>query len=187
MQDDRAPFGARVLATLVDLFVIALVAVTVASVAQAAGTGEETLRWVVTGAIIVTSAAYGTLLLVRAGKHNGQTFGKQLFKVRAVRADGQGMDVRTAAMREVVGKTLLALIPFYWVVDSLFPLADARRQAIHDKIAQTFVVTADAVPDFDRVTPDGEHDAFGRDPAPAPDRPAELPGGFSPPEPGRRD
>jgi hypothetical protein len=49
-------------------------------------------------------------------------------------------------------------------------------------------VTADAVPDFDRLAPDGgAPDAFGRPAAPPRDRAAELPGGFSPPEPGRRD
>jgi uncharacterized RDD family membrane protein YckC len=186
MQDDRAPFGLRVLATVVDLLVIALVAMAVATVTQVAGADERAVRTVFVGAVLVTSALYGTFMLVRAGEHNGQTLGKQIFKVRAVRSDGHGMDVRTAAMREAVGKTILGIVPFYWIVDSLFPLADARRQAIHDKLAQTFVVTADAVPDFDRVAPQGTPDAYG--PAtPRADRTAELPGGFSPPEPGRRD
>jgi uncharacterized RDD family membrane protein YckC len=186
MQADRASFGARVLATLVDLLVIAAVGLVIATVAQAAGGGERLVGTVFFGAVLAVSALYGTFMLVRAGEHNGQTLGKQIFKVRAVRADGHGMDLRTAAMREAVGKTILGVLPFYWIVDSLFPLADSRRQAIHDKLAQTFVVTADAVPDFDRVSPQGGADAFGHDPVRA-DRHAELPGGFSPPEPGRRD
>ncbi len=56
------------------------------------------------------------------------------------------------------------------------------------------MVTADAVPNFDRVAPGGGADAysgtdaFGRPTEPPrPDRASELPGGFRPPEPGRRD
>jgi len=188
MQDDRASFGARVLATLLDTLILASFAVAAGVVSSAAGASEEAVGWVIVGAALLASSVYGPLLLIRAGEHNGQTFGKQALKVRSVRADGQAMDLRTALVREFVGKTLLGLLPFYTIVDSCFPLADARRQAIHDKLARTFVVTADAVPDFDRVTPDGAGtDAFGR-PAERPhDRPAELPGGFAPPEPGRRD
>ncbi len=188
MQDDRASFGARVLATLLDTLILASFAVAAGVVASVGGASEDAVGWVIIGAALLASAVYGPALLVRAGEHNGQTIGKQVLKVRSVRADGHAMDLRTAAVREFVGKTLLGLLPFYTIVDSFFPLADARRQAIHDKLARTFVVTADAVPDFDRLAPDGgATDAFGRPADPARDRATELPGGFSPPEPGRRD
>jgi uncharacterized RDD family membrane protein YckC len=177
-----------VLATLLDTLILASFAVAAGVVSSVAGASEEVVGWVIVGAALLASAVYGPMLLVRAGEHNGQTIGKQVLKVRSVRADGHAMDLRTAAVREFVGKTLLGLLPFYTIVDSCFPLADARRQAIHDKLARTFVVTADAVPDFDSLTPDGgAPDAFGRPAAPPQDRAAELPGGFSPPEPGRRD
>lgn len=186
MQDDRASFGARVLATLLDTLILAVIAVVAGVVSSSAGAGEEAVGWVILGTALLASAIYGPAMLSRAGRHNGQTIGKQALKVRSVRADGHAMDLRTATVRELVGKTLLGLLPFYTIVDWCFPLADARRQAIHDKLARTFVVTADAVPDFDRVAPGGGGtDAFGR-PAPPGERPAELPGGFSPPEAGRR-
>jgi uncharacterized RDD family membrane protein YckC len=44
------------------------------------------------------------------------------------------------AMRELVGKVVLGLIPFYWLVDNGFILFDEQRQAIHDKIANTVVI-----------------------------------------------
>ena len=188
MQDDRASFGARVLATLLDTLILASFAVAAGVVSSVAGASEEVVGWVIVGAALLASAVYGPMLLVRAGEHNGQTIGKQVLKVRSVRADGHAMDLWTAAVREFVGKTVLgSIVPFYTIVDYLFPLADARRQAIHDKLARTFVVTADAVPDFDRVAPGGETDAFGRSSEPRADRTSELPGGFRPPEPGRRD
>src|SRR5215210_5757943 len=115
MQDDRASFGSRVLATLVDLLVIAGIGLVIATAAQAAGAGERLVGSIFFGAVLAVSALYGTLMLVRAGDHNGQTLGKQVFKVRAVRSDGYGMDLRTAAMREAVGKTILGVLPFYWV------------------------------------------------------------------------
>ena len=188
MQDDRASFGARALATLLDTVILAAFAIIAGLVSSLGGASEQAVFWVIAGALVLASALYGPLLLVRAGEHNGQTLGKQVTKVRSVRADGQAMDLRTAAIRELVGKTVLgSIVPFYTIVDYLFPLADARRQAIHDKLARTFVVTADAVPDFDRVAPGGETDAFGRSSEPRADRSSELPGGFRPPEPGRRD
>jgi uncharacterized RDD family membrane protein YckC len=188
MQDDRASFGARALATLLDTVILAAFAVVAGLVSSLAGASEQAVFWVIVGALMLASALYGPLLLVRAGEHNGQTLGKQVTKVRSVRADGQAMDLRTATIRELVGKTVLgSIVPFYTIIDYLFPLADARRQAIHDKLARTFVVTADAVPDFDRIAPGGETDAFGRSSGPRVDRTSELPGGFRPPEPGRRD
>jgi len=187
MQDDRASYGGRALATLIDTLILATVAVVAGVIAVAAGASEQTRDWVIIGALLLASALYGPLLIARQGEHNGQTLGKQVAKVRSVRADGQTMDLRTATIRELVGKTLLGLLPAYTLIDYVFPLVDSRRQAIHDKLARTFVVTADAVPDFDRVEPGADLDAFGNPADSPPDRSTELPGGFSPPEPGRRD
>lgn len=67
----------------------------------------------------------------------GQTPGKQLMKIRVVRASGGPMDFGVAALREVVGKFVSAIT---LGIGYLFPLWDARKQALHDKVAGTVVV-----------------------------------------------
>ncbi len=160
---DLAGIGARIGAALIDLipvFVVTLV------VSEAAAVSREDLSYVVVAAAILTSLLYAPVLLARSGAHNGQTLGKQALGIRVVRTDAEALTASTALLRELVGRGLLGLVPFYSVVDVLFPLADARRQALHDKLASTFVVRADAVPDLGPDAADAERstaaDAFGR-------------------------
>ena len=92
---------------------------------------------------------YFPLTMRRLNEHNGQTWGKQALGIRVVRQDGYPMDASHAIMREVVIKYLLfsvlaacaLFIPT--VVDYLWPLWDDRNQALHDKMANTFVVRAE--------------------------------------------
>lgn len=83
------------------------------------------------------------------------------------------MTASPAVLREFVGKWVLGLIPFYTIVDYLLPLGDPRREAIHDKLASTFVVRADAVPDLERfaMAASGMHEL---------DSPS-VPSGWTPP------
>ena len=69
----------------------------------------------------------------------GQTPGKMLVGIKVVNAAGNVPGVRRAFMREVIGKLVSGLVVnagFLWV------LRDAQRQAWHDKIAETYVVSA---------------------------------------------
>ena len=89
---------------------------------------------------------YYPLTMRRAGAHNGQTWGKQLARIRVVRQDGRAFDARAAIVREVVVKNLLfatlgscaCLIPY--LMDVFWPLWDDQKQALHDKMVDTFVV-----------------------------------------------
>ena len=49
----------------------------------------------------------------------------------------------TMVIREVVGRWLLGLIPFYTFVSAIFILVDDRNQALWDKVAKTVVVNDD--------------------------------------------
>ena len=144
---DLASYWSRVGATLLDGLLIAVVVVIGGMIAGATGAGENATTWLILGAALLSSLLYAPILMCRSGAHNGQTLGKQATSIRAVRADAQPITASTALLREFVGKGLLGLIPFFTLVDYLFPLGDARRQSIHDKLASTFVVRADAVPD----------------------------------------
>jgi uncharacterized RDD family membrane protein YckC len=92
---------------------------------------------------------YYPLTMRRQNEHNGQTWGKQACSIRVVRQDGQPFDASHAIMREVVIKYLLfsvlaaCLLFIPTLLDYLWPLWDDRNQALHDKMASTFVVRAE--------------------------------------------
>lgn len=170
---DLAGYGSRVGATLLDSLVIFTIAVILLAVAG--GEREELQLYAVAGSL-AASFVYAPLLLCRSGARNGQTLGKQAVGIRVVREDAAPIEAGTALLREAVGKGVLGVVPLFTLVDFLFPLGDARRQAIHDKMATTFVVRADAVPDLDAPPAPPETGGF-RPPASAP------PGDWAPPKP----
>ena len=194
---DLASYGSRVGATLLDGVIVAVVAVIAAILAGGSGAEEDTTGYIVIGAALLSGLLYAPALMCRSGAHNGQTLGKQALKIRVVRQDAAAMTASTALLREFVGKALLGLIPFFTIVDYLFPLGDSRQQAIHDKLASTFVVRADAVPDSGALEPGAATaDPFGgqgperppttsgwQPPATATPEPAAAPPSWGPPTP----
>lgn len=83
-----------------------------------------------------------TIVLVH---RNGQTIGKKLVGVKVVRSDGSRASLgRIFWLRNVVN-AIPGMIPlvgnFYVLVDHLFIFTE-KRQCLHDKIADTIVVTA---------------------------------------------
>jgi uncharacterized RDD family membrane protein YckC len=79
-----------------------------------------------------------TILFV---KRNGQTIGKKAVGIKVVRSDGSPASLgRIFWLRNFVNGAL-GLIPLYALVDHLLIFGEAR-QCIHDKLADTIVVTA---------------------------------------------
>jgi uncharacterized RDD family membrane protein YckC len=71
----------------------------------------------------------------------GQSPGKSILKMRCIKTDTSRCATRgDMALREIVGKVVLGIIPLYWLVDNGFILFDQQYQAIHDKLASTVVV-----------------------------------------------
>ena len=91
---------------------------------------------------------YAPLLMKRDGPNNGQTWGKQVLGIRAVRDNGQPCDFGSAALREVVFKTSAvgiasSIIPFIpWFLNYFWPLWDDQNRALHDMAASSHVVRA---------------------------------------------
>jgi len=117
------------------------------------------IAWAVTGATRLTVGRaetllfevglpvvilYAPLLLARPGDHNGQTIGKQAMGIRVIRDNGVPLTFATAVVRETLGRQLPSLLTYglYLPFDYLWPLRDPHNQALHDKIAHTFVVSA---------------------------------------------
>jgi uncharacterized RDD family membrane protein YckC len=83
--------------------------------------------------------AWITALLVA---RYGQTLAKRVLEIRVVRSDGTQASLgRIFWLRNVVGTVLLSAIPLYFVIDSLL-IFGARRQCIHDLVADTIVIKA---------------------------------------------
>ena len=76
----------------------------------------------------------------------GQTPGKQLLGIRAIREDGQPATWGRMFLREFVYKNIVFGIlsvltaGIVWVLDYLWALWDRDRQTLHDKLSGTVVV-----------------------------------------------
>lgn len=98
--------------------------------------------------IVVVAFLYAPLLMMRQGANNGQTIGKQLLDIRAVRDNGQPWSFGSAALREVVMKNLAvgiasSIIPFIpWFLNYFWPLWDDQNRALHDMAVSSHVVKA---------------------------------------------
>lgn len=182
---ELASWGVRAAAFALDMLVAAGVGVVLAiGVIVAEGDTENARRLAqtLTYAIgIPLGLLYAPLLMLRSGERNGQTLGKQAMRIRVVREDGAPMGLGTGLLREVVGRQLPAALTsgIYAVFDYLWPLWDTPRQCLHDKVARTRVVRADAPSAFP---------AFSAAPLPPPAEPADerpVREGWLPPAAGR--
>jgi uncharacterized RDD family membrane protein YckC len=74
-------------------------------------------------------------------KRNGQSIAKKLLGIKVVRTDNSPISLgRIFWLRNVVNG-LISIVPFYGIVDVLFIFGESR-QCLHDKIADTIVVSA---------------------------------------------
>jgi uncharacterized RDD family membrane protein YckC len=199
---DLADYPTRAMAAIVDALIVACIQLGVGAIVfviavLAGDTAHDAGNVVRDNALFIgipVGFLYAPLLMSRDGDRNGQTLGKQALGIRVVRERLAPMDVPVGLLREALGKQILAVLTagIYLLVDLLWPLGDAERQAVHDKIAQTWVVRAEvsapaaAAPEPDHLL--AERGALKRParvptaPKPAP-APEELPGGWLPPEP----
>jgi uncharacterized RDD family membrane protein YckC len=87
-------------------------------------------------------------LMGREGEKNGMTLGKQLCNIRVVKEDGAPVTAGYAALREIVIRWLLFgivggfFLSIPTLLDVLWPLWDDKNQALHDKVASSYVVRA---------------------------------------------
>jgi uncharacterized RDD family membrane protein YckC len=98
---------------------------------------------------LVVASLYYPRTMRRTGPLEGQTWGKQLARIRVLRVDGQPVTAGTAMLRDVFGKWFLfGALAFFAVfvptlVNFIWPAFDKQAQALHDKMALTVVVRAD--------------------------------------------
>jgi len=137
----------RVLASILDGLIPFIPTFALGAVLHATGLidrGSENLWAVLIFASIVTwHPLYFGLTMSRPGPRNGQTWAKQWLRIRVVRGDRRPLGGWYSVLREVLVKwALLGACAIVSLIDSVWPLWDDHKQALHDKIVSTFVVRA---------------------------------------------
>jgi uncharacterized RDD family membrane protein YckC len=150
----RAPlasWGSRAAAFAIDFAVVG-VAPGIIAFGLLGGTGSTgawiagILVWFLI--VIVMVLLYAPLLMMRSGERSGQTWGKQVLGIRAIRDNGQEWDYGSACFREVVLKNLAVWVASFiipvlpWFLDYFWPLWDDENRALHDMAAKSHVVHA---------------------------------------------
>lgn len=139
--------GIRFGAAMIDgiVFTVAYVPLVIAMIAQRSGTFDPsvlTSMWGLLSLVILLALIAITIVLVH---RNGQTIGKKLVGIKVVRSDGSRASLgRIFWLRNVVNgiPSAIPLLGYVYVmVDHLLIFGD-KRQCLHDKIADTIVVTA---------------------------------------------
>jgi uncharacterized RDD family membrane protein YckC len=133
-----AGFITRLVAMAIDLALLSVVitSVTVVGqfVGQSLGAGVWSLRL-----IALASAGFGVGLyiayFVGLTVLGGQTLGKRIMGVRVLRTDGSRVRIKRSVIR-YLGSWLS--LPLFW--GYLLVLIDNRRQAFHDRLADTIVI-----------------------------------------------
>jgi uncharacterized RDD family membrane protein YckC len=141
-EHELASWGRRLAALLVDVVVLGLV---IAAALLAGGMQAEELRdrirdgetLLVVVLFLIPEAIYYTALI----GSRSQTFGKMALGIKVVDAESRGPIGYPRAFRRWLSTAALrALFTIPTIVDHLWPLRDARNQALHDKFARSVVV-----------------------------------------------
>ncbi len=155
-----ASWWSRVGAAIIDAIIVTVPAILLGAVifggAGAAAVGDETAGVIAfilgtllyVAIVLVMALLYAPLLMKRAGRANGQTWGKQALRIRVVRADGRAITFGFATLREVVVKGFLGAVAASFtfgianLLDVLWPLWDDQNRALHDMVVNTRVIKA---------------------------------------------
>ena len=141
-EHELASWGRRLAALLVDVVVLGMV---IAITLFAAGMPADDLRHRVENGetlliiflFLIPEAIYYTALI----GSRSQTFGKMALGIKVVDAESRSpIGYARAFTRWFSTATLRALFTIPTVIDHLWPLRDARNQALHDKFARSVVV-----------------------------------------------
>lgn len=126
---------ARVFAALIDGVILWLVAWVVSLFLLNVLTDFQTRAWMNWGVSILIAIVYW----VGFQYYFGQTLGKKALKIKVVDPSGNKPSLVTFFLREIVGKFASAVT---FGIGYLMVFWDKKRQALHDKIADTYVVKA---------------------------------------------
>jgi uncharacterized RDD family membrane protein YckC len=138
--------GAALLDSLIIFVPIIVVTIVIVALAAVSDTAAIVVGIILGIATFVALFMYAPYLMARKDEHNGQTYGKQIVGIKAIRDNGQPFDLGQAFLREFVVKGLLfgTVGSFFLYIptllDVLWPLWDDQDRALHDMVVSTHVV-----------------------------------------------
>jgi predicted Zn finger-like uncharacterized protein len=137
----KAGFWIRAVASLLDMLALGLLESALGALLIRASGMEPEFHSPEGRMILLTVGAFGLVLgyayrIFFLG-YCGQTPGKMAVRVKVIRTDGMEVTYLRAFLREVVGKFLSKLI---LGIGYLMVAVDSRKQGLHDKLADTYVV-----------------------------------------------
>ena len=139
-----APWGRRFAAILIDNLIVAI-PVGIGAGLFYVGFTNDSLGWLGAIGIVllifsltVGQALYFTIL---NGNARGQTYGKRALGIRVIDVrEGGPIGFGRSFARWGVPTVVNLFVGVFSIVDGLWPLWDARNQALHDKVANSVVV-----------------------------------------------
>ncbi len=106
---------------------------------------DDPLEYYVAWGIGIWVLAELTYRWIWMGTHSGQTLGKRAVGIRVVhQASAAPIGVGRAALRELLAKNVVAIVPFGGLIDNLWPLWEDHQLALHDLMTGTRVVKSHA-------------------------------------------
>jgi uncharacterized RDD family membrane protein YckC len=126
---ELADSGSRLMALIIDGIILAIIGGILFGTTRNGGVSG--------GASFVVGIVYNWYFWTR---QNGQTPGKSLMKIRVIKTDGSPIQDTDAILR-YVGYYINSLV---FGLGWIWALFDPNKQGWHDKIANTYVVRADA-------------------------------------------
>jgi len=138
----KAGFWIRLVATMLDstlaglvqFVFISILAITAGSLMGGMDPEESTAFGLLT---TLFGIVFGVVYSVFFTGYCGQTPGKMLLRIKVIRTSGGEISYGRAFLREVPGKFLSGLI---FGIGYLMVAFDDRKQGLHDRIADTYVV-----------------------------------------------
>lgn len=128
-----ASFMSRVAAKLLDAVVFFLAAAVLACLAWFLAPAEEWAPILVFAALLLSSITFA-VYTVLAESHSGQTIGKRMMGIRAVRESGARISTGQAVVRQ------LPMFFEVFAVDALFALVTERSQRAFELLSKTRVI-----------------------------------------------
>jgi predicted Zn finger-like uncharacterized protein len=139
-EQSYAGFWVRVLAYLIDsvLLITVQTALTLLinltigmlGIATEGDPAINTIIWLFGAVLSISYAVFFT-------GYCGQTPGKMALRIKVIRTDGSPINYGRAALREVLGKFISSIL---LGIGYLMVAFDNRKQGLHDKIADTYVI-----------------------------------------------
>ncbi|MDA3903322.1 MAG: zinc-ribbon domain-containing protein [Desulfuromusa sp.] len=137
----KAGFWMRLVATIIDAFIVFVLQFLLGSLLAVAGFASGGGAEGTVGNMAILIQLFGFVLsvtyyVVFTG-YGGQTPGKMALRIKVIRRDGSALSYGRAAFREVPAKFISGII---FGIGYLMVAFDEQKQGLHDRMADTYVI-----------------------------------------------